>query len=203
VIKYRIVMLPDRDIPPDDHEPVLEALDELLPHSLDRDAWQWSQAFYLPSCPAESEGDAFFVRNEGAPLPVDEFVRRGREIIAARAVQEPAAGLVSNLPPKTSPPQETPENIERVKGMLSAIPPDIGRKEWRQMGIPFTPAGLGDTIKRWRMSGAPSQESITPGRSRKWTNGFVAMPVAGSTSSGCVGRKGSSARNAVWEESRG
>jgi hypothetical protein len=74
---------------------------------------------------------------------------------------------------------------------------------FNKMGIPFTPAGLGDTIKRWRMSGAPSQESITPGRSRKWTNGFVAMPVAGSTSSGCVGRKGSSARNAVWEESRG
>ena len=85
VIKYRIVILPDRDIRPDEHEPLLEALDELLHRSLDRDAWQWSQAFYLPSCPAENEGDAFFEHNKGAPLPVDEFVRRGREKFSTRA----------------------------------------------------------------------------------------------------------------------
>jgi hypothetical protein len=84
VIKYRITILPDRDIRQDEWKPMLEGLDESLLGALDRDAWQWSQAFYLPSCPAENEGDAFFEHNEGAPLPVDEFVRRGREIIPAK-----------------------------------------------------------------------------------------------------------------------
>ena len=84
VIKYRIVILPDRDIKRDEWEPLLEALDERLGGALDREAWQWSQAFYLPSCPPENEGDAFSEHHEGEPLPVGEFVRRGREIIAAK-----------------------------------------------------------------------------------------------------------------------
>jgi uncharacterized protein (DUF927 family) len=91
VIKYRIVILPDRDIQRDEWTPLLEALDERLGGVLDRDAWQWSQTFYLPSCPAENEGDAFFEHNEGGALPVDEFVRRGREIIAAKS--RPSARL--------------------------------------------------------------------------------------------------------------
>ena len=70
------------DIQQDEWKPLLEALDERLSGALDRDAWQWSQAFYLPSCPAESEGDAFFEHNEGVALPVDEFVRHGREMAA-------------------------------------------------------------------------------------------------------------------------
>ena len=78
VIKYRITMLPDRDVQHGEWEVLLEALDELFRGALDRNAWQWSQAFYLPSCPAENKADAFFVHNQGAPLPVDEFVRRGR-----------------------------------------------------------------------------------------------------------------------------
>lgn len=40
VIKYRIVILPDRDIRPDEWKPLLEALDESLHGALDRDAWQ-------------------------------------------------------------------------------------------------------------------------------------------------------------------
>ena len=84
MFKYRVVILPDRDILPDEHEPLLEALDERLEGALDRGAWAWSQAFYLPSCPEVNQGDAFFDHNEGAPLPVDEFVRRGREIITAK-----------------------------------------------------------------------------------------------------------------------
>lgn len=84
VIKYRITILLDRDITEDEHEPILEALDQLLNGALDRRAWQWSQAFYHPSCPPENQSDAFFVHNQGAPLPVDEFVKRGREILSRR-----------------------------------------------------------------------------------------------------------------------
>jgi hypothetical protein len=89
VVKYRIVILPDRDILPDEWGPLLEALDERLGGALDRSAWQWSQAFYLPSCPQQNQGDAFFVTNQGAPLPVDQFVGRGFQIIAAQANHTP------------------------------------------------------------------------------------------------------------------
>ena len=133
VIKYRVVILPDRDLLREEYEALLEALDERLGgDALDRDAWQWSQAFYLPSCPAENEADAFFVRNQGAPLPVDEFIRRGQEIIAAQSVQKPSADLARSLP-NASPPPRTPENIDRAKSMLTVIDPDIERSEWRQV----------------------------------------------------------------------
>jgi Family of unknown function (DUF5906)/Primase C terminal 2 (PriCT-2) len=131
VIKYRVVMLPDRDIQPAEYEPLLEAIDEQLHGALDRGAWQWSQAFYLPSCPAENEADAFFEHNNGVPLPVDEFVRRGQEIIDERKHKSPLSEQ-NNLQP-FAPMLETPENIERVKAMLSAIDPDVLRAEWRQI----------------------------------------------------------------------
>ena len=64
---------------------MLEALHELLGGILDRDAWQWPQAFYLPSCPASRKGDAFEVPNKGALLPVDAFVARARAVITAKS----------------------------------------------------------------------------------------------------------------------
>ncbi len=156
VTKYRVVILPDRDILPDEHEPLLEALDERLRGALDRDAWQWSQAFYLPSCPPENQGDAFFVQNPGAPLPVEEFVRRGREIIAARADKKRLAGLGGNLSPVAPPQPETTENIERVNSMLSAIDPDVGRSEWRQICWAVLATGWDCAevlIRDWSMAG--------------------------------------------------
>ena len=124
VIKYRVVILPDRDILPDEHEPLLEALDERLGGALDRSAWQWSQSFYLPSCPAENQGDAFFVHNEGEPLPVDELVRRGLEIIAAKAsasrrlaVPAHAEAAGGDITPSTS----APPPVEEMRAMLKHL----------------------------------------------------------------------------------
>jgi hypothetical protein len=130
VIKYRIVILPDRDIQPEEYEPLLEAIDERLHGALDRNAWQWSQAFYLPSCPAENESDAFFVRNTGTPLPMDEFVHRGREILGADKHKNLVSKLGNNVQP-FAPMSEA--DIERVNSMLSAIDPDVPRAEWRQI----------------------------------------------------------------------
>jgi hypothetical protein len=92
-VKYRIVMLPDRDIQKDEYRPLLEALDEMLDYALDRAAWSWSQAFYLPSCPKGTADDAFVEHNRGMPLPVDEFVARGRNILKAR---KPTPGFGRN-----------------------------------------------------------------------------------------------------------
>ena len=56
VVKYRITMLPDRDVQPHEHEAILEGLNEIMGGVLDRAAWSWSQAFYLPSCPPCQSG---------------------------------------------------------------------------------------------------------------------------------------------------
>lgn len=161
VIKYRIVVRPDRDIQPEEYGPLLEAIDERLHGALDRSAWQWSQAFYLPSCPAENEADAFFVCNTGAPLPVDKFVRRGREILGAEKHKDLSRELGTNIPPNYPPMPETPENIERVKAMLSAIDPDVGRVEWRQTCWAVMATGWACTetlIRKWSEGGHKFKE---------------------------------------------
>ena len=130
-IKYRISILPDRDILPDEHKPVLEALDEQLGGCLDRDAWPLSQAFYAPSCPAHAAQDAFIAHNTGRPLPVDVFVARGRQILAAR--EQLSAQSVANASPQPVRIPETPENIRIVEGMLAAIPASGDRGPWRDV----------------------------------------------------------------------
>ncbi len=151
-------ILPDRDIQREEYEPLLEALDERLQGALDRSAWAWSQAFYLPSCPAENEDGAFFEHNAGTPLPVDEFVGRGHEIIAAKSGQQgvtrragpsEANAARSDLP-------ETAENVARAKSMLSATDPDIERAEWRQVcwAIMATGWRCAETlIRQWSSEG--------------------------------------------------
>ena len=127
-IKYRVTILPDRDFLPDEHDPLLEALDELLGGCLDRAAWPWSQAFYLPSCPSHASRDAFVVHNPGIPVPVDNFVARGRQILAARqqlpAQPVPSANRVQSQLP------EAPANIAVVRAMLATIPASIDRATW-------------------------------------------------------------------------
>jgi putative DNA primase/helicase len=160
VTKYRINVLPDRDILHEEYEPVLEALDERLQGALDRNAWQWSQAFYLPSCPAENEKDAFFLRNEGAPLPVDDFVRRGREIIQLRAKRDSSFDQ-SKAKRSSTPMPETPENVARVKSMLAVIDPDIGRGEWRQICWAIQSTGwkcAPQMIREWSVRGSKFNE---------------------------------------------
>ena len=161
VVKYRVVMLPDRDIQPEEHEPILEALDELLQGALDRNAWQWSQAFYLPSCPAANEPDAFFVRNHGAPLPVDEFVRRGREILGTHKHKNLSLGLGTIIPPKHPPMPEMPETSPESNSMLQAIDPNVGRKEWRQICWAVMATGwtcVETLIREWSEGGHKFEE---------------------------------------------
>lgn len=153
VIKYRITILTDRDILRHEYEAVLEALDALLQGSLDRDAWAWSQAFYRPSCPPENVGQAFFEVNQGEPLPVDEFVVRGAQIIAAQAQQV--------APPRASAPQHspgvenTPANVDVLKSMLATIPADLPRGEWRGLVWASAATGLPQAeqyTRDWSMS---------------------------------------------------
>lgn len=126
--KYRVTILPDRDIQPDEHRPVLEALDDLLGGCLDRGAWPLSQAFYLPSCPAKVAREAFAIHNQGRALAVDEIVARGRAIIAGRAGLPPQSGPILRTPrPLLS---EDQNNVAIVTGMVMAVSPDVPRSEW-------------------------------------------------------------------------
>jgi hypothetical protein len=128
LVKYRITLLPDREIEREEYRLLLEAFDALLGGCLNRGAWIWSQAFYLPSCAPERAGDAFAIHNAGAALPVSEFVERGQRIIAAKTA--PAGNVAAG--PRPIPEPETPEAVARVKSMLDAINPDVDRQTWRQ-----------------------------------------------------------------------
>jgi putative DNA primase/helicase len=128
LVKYRITLLPDREIEREEHQALLEAFNALLGGCLDRDAWAWSQAFYLPSCAPERAGDAFAVHNAGALIPVDEFVEQGRRILTAKAA--PAGNVATG--PRPIPEPETAEAVARVRSMLDAIDPDVDRRTWRQ-----------------------------------------------------------------------
>jgi putative DNA primase/helicase len=141
IVKYRITFLLDRVIKEEEYDPLLETLDDWLGSCLDRDAWIWSQAFYLPSCPPDRVGDAFAIHNMGALLPVDIAVEYGRQIIAARqSIAGPSTGsgragqtgATSSVAsgPRPAPEPETPKNIARIQSMLDAIDPDIDREPW-------------------------------------------------------------------------
>ena len=130
-IKYRLVMLPDRDIMRDEHQPLFEALDEALAGCLDRAAKAWSQAFYLPACPPETITDAFVIRNHGLPLPVDAFVTRGRQILASR--NRIAGQTGRNVDLGRTPLVESAQNIARVESLLTKIPASVDRTTWRDV----------------------------------------------------------------------
>lgn len=145
VHKYRLIFVPDRDIQPDEHHPLLEALDERLGGIMDRAAWALSQAFYLPSCPPQNESQAFFVHNSGMPLPVADLARRGREIITARESSQRSSVVEGSLP-------ETPECIKYVSALLKFISADVDRATW--MKVVFGIASLGwergeDIAREW------------------------------------------------------
>jgi len=133
--KYRVTLLPDRDIKPDEWLTLLEGLDDLLEQTLDRSAWPLSQAFYLPSCPAESRDESFHIHNQGEALPVDVFVARGMEALAARGRRSlslramPDSGLVLGTAQNNAP-AETAENVARLNDALRSLDPGVKRPEW-------------------------------------------------------------------------
>ena len=153
VIKYRVTILTDRDVLRNEYAAVLEALDDRLSHSLDRAAWAWSQAFYRPSCPPENVGQAFFEANEGEPLPVDQFVARGREIIQARGTQIAPPGGSARAAINGI--EDTDRSAEIVKAMLAVIPANLPRSLWRDIVWSVAATALPDAecyARDWSMS---------------------------------------------------
>lgn len=130
-LKCRVTILPDRDIQPSEYPSVLTALNDRLGGILDTNAWQWSQAFFLPSCPRDAEPYAFFGHNPGIAMPVDALVAEGQHKQGLptrnRSLTPLARALSSNL---HSGPHETTENVTRAKTALTALDPGMPRAQW-------------------------------------------------------------------------
>ena len=60
--------------------------------------------------------------------------------------------------------------------------------EFAKMGIPFTPAIPGATIRRWKAPFIQFPEPIIPGPFKKWTNGSAPIPPVATMSGACGGR---------------
>lgn len=191
VFKYRITILPDRDILPVEYEPLLEALDERLGGVLDRDAWQWSRAFYLPSCPEENKSDAFAAHNPGQALPVDEFVRRGRDILEAKGVSPKVHDALSALDDTTlgalgnNTTRGAPPPIETMRAMLKHLMARDHfktRKTWIEAGMALKVA-YDDGADLWNETHEDDQaRADVPGQ---WAS-FAAATLPGHVTIGTI-----------------
>jgi len=132
VIKYRIVFPLSRPCTPEEWPVVWDGLNVLLDGHCDPNCKDPARLYYEPSCPEETLDTAFFESNDGELLDPD-FVK---ELARKRVPQHVAAfpyGNLEILKEPSHPPTETPDEIERVKSMLAAIPADCDREQWRNV----------------------------------------------------------------------
>jgi hypothetical protein len=95
---------------------------------------------------------------------------------------------------------------EDVISVEPAVPLYNTKAAWPKiikMGIPFTPATPGATIRRWKALFILFPEPIIPGPFTKWTNGSAPMPPVATMSGACGGRLDLCARNAARLANRG
>ncbi|BDD92414.1 hypothetical protein PanNE5_18540 [Pandoraea sp. NE5] len=131
VVKYRIVLPFSRPCTLEEWPQVWKGLHILLGGHCDPACKDASRLYYLPSCPAGSEIDAFFETNDGELLDPDVLIDLARQAALAQAsiFSVGNLGSVAKLPG----PPETPEEIERVKSMLHKIPANCGYEQWRRV----------------------------------------------------------------------
>ena len=125
--KFRLVFLFTREIKPEEFFPVWVGLNGLLGGVMDAACKDPARLFFLPSCPAETADKAFYRFNEGRFVDPDEL----KNPVPTHAVAQ-LDELRSH--PQIPPPEETPENIERVKAMLQHIPANCPYEQWRNAG---------------------------------------------------------------------
>ncbi|CAE6878762.1 phage/plasmid primase, P4 family [Paraburkholderia domus] len=129
VVKYRIVFPLARPCTPDEWPQVWEGLNNMLGGHCDTACRDVSRLYYLPSCPVESEADAFFQANDGTLLDPDMLMGLARTTVAPLHTNIAVGNLQKSL--KNPGPEETPEQIKRVESMLAMINADCGYQQWR------------------------------------------------------------------------
>ena len=133
IVKYRIVMLPDRDIFRNEYRKILEAIDVVLGGILDRGAWQWSQAFFLPSCPERTEYYSFFHHNQGKAFPINEVFNSNETFSAHKSTEMGPSSLSSALVGGITLIPEEPEHISKLFRTLEFLDADTDRSSWRNV----------------------------------------------------------------------
>lgn len=132
VIKYRIVFPLSRPCMREEWPAVWDGLNALLGGHCDRNCKDPSRLYYEPSCPKETFDSAFFESNEGELLDPNFLKEFAQKSVPQQVASFPYGNL--DIPKEPSrPPSETPNEIERVKSMLAAIPADCDRDQWRNV----------------------------------------------------------------------
>lgn len=129
--KFRLILPFSRAVTPGEWPHVWLGCNELLGGVLDPATKDISRLVYLPSCPAEKEGRAFHENHTG------EFIDPA-VLIALAQYSKPDTNILAlnnalEASLKPLPPLESPEEIARVKSMLSAIPADCDYGQWRDV----------------------------------------------------------------------
>lgn len=112
--KFRIVFPLQRTCTPAEWPAHWEAFNRLLGGHCDPACKDVSRLYYLPSCPRETQPDAFYEINEGEWLDPDQL---------PKPITAPQ-GALALVPPTQTSIAETPENIAMVESMLAALDPD-------------------------------------------------------------------------------
>lgn len=112
--KFRIVFPLRRACSPAEWPTFWGDLNQLLGGHCDPACKDDSRFYYLPSCPPETQANAFYQVNEGVWLDPDQ-------ITTAITLPNEPPGVA---PPNPTPLAETPENIASVKSMLAMLDPD-------------------------------------------------------------------------------
>jgi putative DNA primase/helicase len=119
--KFRIVFPLQRDCSPAKWPTAWAGLNALLKGHCDPACKDVSRLYFLPSCPPETQADAFCITNDGEWLDPDELVR------TATDAEDSGSNLkneFSNPLPSRATLAETPENIALVESLLAALDPD-------------------------------------------------------------------------------
>jgi hypothetical protein len=152
--KFRLVIPFCRDISPVEWPHVWQGCNELLGGVLDPATKDISRLVYLPSCPVEKEEYAFHEQHDGALIDPEMLIALAQEAITLD--EDPLAlnkYVATAL--KSPPPFELPMEIERVKSMLSVIPADCNREQWRNViwAVASTGWGCAERLARdWSMT---------------------------------------------------
>jgi hypothetical protein len=129
--KFRLVLPFLRDVIPDEWPHVWQGCNVLLGGVLDPATKDISRLVYLPSCPEEKEQHAFYEYHDGELIDPDTLIALAQYSKPDTNILALNNALEASLKPL--PPLELPEEIARVKSMLSAIPADCDYAQWRDV----------------------------------------------------------------------
>jgi putative DNA primase/helicase len=118
--KFRIVFPLLRDCTPDEWPAVWEGLNRRLQGHCDPACKDVARLYFLPSCPSETQADAFYVCNEGEWLAPD-MLKAGAAVVGGRVI---ATNEFSRKALSRKPLAETQDNIACVESMLAVLDPD-------------------------------------------------------------------------------